>query len=408
MRELKRELKREFNCLHSVRDERPSPSTTPWAPGAVARAFDPARLTQARHLAGRTKKDLADAIGVTPAAVGQYEAGTRPRPELISRIADQLGVPIEFFVAGRPHAKLDTSAAHFRHLRSTRAYQRHKAVALVEQLWELTYALEKRVQLPWVELPGFSGGEVHPGTDLPSDPVDAARELRDQWKLGTGPVPHLVRTMEAKGIVLALAPLADSDVARVDAFSTSRLPRPAVIITRDRADDVYRHRFTAAHELGHLVLHGDSLPGDTGQEREADAFAAEFLTPRASILPALPRRLNFTVLAELQGVWGVSVNSLLYRCREVGLFSDSTATRAYQRLHALRQGGAFAPEPIAGFPGEQPVLLRRAFELATEHGLTLKTLASELAWPVPRLRELLSMHETRPALRLVPCQPIAD
>jgi Zn-dependent peptidase ImmA (M78 family)/transcriptional regulator with XRE-family HTH domain len=381
--------------------ETPGPGRPGWTPRKVAQAFDPARLTQARHLAGKTKKDVAEAIGVTPAAVGQYEAGARPRPELIPALADFLEVPLHFFVAGRPHARLDASAAHFRHLRSTRAYQRVKATAFVEQLWELTQALEERVQLPVVDLPGFSGGEVHLGVDLPRDPLDAARVLRVVWGLGTGPVPHLVRFMETHGIVVALAPLADGDVATVDAFSTSRLPRPIVVITRDRTDDVYRHRFTAAHELGHLVLHGDTLPGDSAQEREADAFAAEFLTPRDSLLPDLPRRLNFTVLADLQHVWGVSVDSLLYRCREVGLFSDSTAARGWKRLNELRSQGAFRAQPIQGFPGEQPVLLRNAFDLAEKHGLSLAALADDLAWPLPRLRELLGIHETRPTLRLV-------
>jgi transcriptional regulator with XRE-family HTH domain len=37
----------------------------------VAIAFDPARLTQARQLKGLTKKDVADDLRVTPAAVGQ-------------------------------------------------------------------------------------------------------------------------------------------------------------------------------------------------------------------------------------------------------------------------------------------------------------------------------------------------
>jgi Zn-dependent peptidase ImmA (M78 family)/transcriptional regulator with XRE-family HTH domain len=372
-----------------------------WTPGAVARAFDPARLTQARQLAAKTKKEVAEAIGVTPAAVGQYEAGTRPRPDLIPALADYLGVPIQFFAAGRQHAKLDASAAHFRHLRSTRAYQRAKAVSFVEQIWELTYALERQVQLPYVDLPGFAGGEVHPGVDLPNEPTEAARALRTAWNLGTGPIPHLVRTLEKHGIVIALAPIADGDVATVDAFSTSRLPRPIVVITRDRADDVYRHRFTAAHELGHLVLHADTIPGDQGQEREADAFAAEFLTPRASILPHLPRRINFTALAGLQHVWGVSVDSLVYRCREIGLFSDSTVRRAYQRLNTLRQEGAFRPEPIAGFLGEQPVLLRRAYDLAAQHGLTLPVLADQLAWPLPRLRAILGLDDKRPELRLL-------
>ena len=86
--------------------------------------------------------------------------------------------------------------------------------------------------------------------------------------------------------------------------------------------------------------------------------------------------------------------------REIGLFSDSTATRAYQRLHELRQQGGFAPQPIAGYPGEQPVLLHRAFDLASRHGLTLPALADQLAWPLPRLRELLGQHDTRPRLRL--------
>jgi hypothetical protein len=98
----------------------------------------------------------------------------------------------------------------------------------------------------------------------------------------------------------------------------------------------------------------------------------------------------------------VSVSSLLYRCRETGLVSGSTAARGYQRLNALHRDGAFAPEPIAGFPGERPVLLRRAYELAARHGLALHALANELAWPVTRLRELLGMQEARPALRLVP------
>jgi Zn-dependent peptidase ImmA (M78 family)/transcriptional regulator with XRE-family HTH domain len=380
--------------------ETPGPRRPGWSSRTVAQAFDPARLTQARHLAGKTKRDVAEAIGVTPAAAGQYEAGTRPRPELIPAMADFLGVPLHFFVAGRPHARLDASAAHFRHLRSTRACQRAKATAFVEQLWELTQALEKRVQLPVVDLPGFSGGEVHPGVDLPRDPVDAARALRSVWRLGTGPVSHLVRLMETRGIVVTLAPLTDGDVATVDAFSTSRLPRPVVVLTRDRSDDVYRHRFTAAHELGHLVLHGDRVPGDSAQEREADAFAAEFLTPRDSLLPELPRRLNLTVLADLQHVWGV-VDSLLYRCREVGLFSESTAARSWQRLNGLRSQGAFRAQPIQGFVGEQPILLRNAFDLAQQHGLSLVALADELAWPLPRLRELLGMQETRPTLRLV-------
>lgn len=378
-----------------------SPSTGS-SPGGVSRNFDPARLTQARLRAGLTKRAVAERLGVSAAAVGQYEAGiTRPRPDLVPKLAALLDVPAEFFLPGRPRVHLDISTAHFRSLRKTPLHQRAKAVAHVEQLWELVHALELRVQFPVVGLPGFAGGEMSP-QELPGDPVAAARELRARWKLGLGPIPHLVRLLESQGIVVAFLPLTDPDDACIDAFSTFRLPRPVIVMTPERATDVFRYRFSAAHELGHLVLHGDVQAGDTQQEREADRFAAEFLTPRDSITPQLPPRIDFAVLTELQRHWGVSVKSLITRYRELGKISGATASRTYQRWNTLRGQGAFGDEPVAGYPGELPALLPRAFDLACEHGLSAAELARELAWPVARIRAFLGSPDSRPKLTLVP------
>ncbi|MCK9871425.1 ImmA/IrrE family metallo-endopeptidase [Nocardiopsis dassonvillei] len=351
-----------------------------------------------------TKKQLAELLGVSPAAVGQYETGTsKPRPELIPTLAAALDQLPEFFLAGRPHGKVDSSMAHFRSLRKTPSFRRDQAATYAGQVWELAHALEKRIQLPLVDLPGFSGGEVHSGTELPSDPVEAARALRQRWGLGPGPVRHLVRVLESHGIIVVVPPQPDEGNATVDAFSTSRLPRPVVVLTANRADNVYRHRFTAAHELGHLVLHGDVAPGDRLQEREANIFAAEFLTPRNEILPLLPRRLDFARLAELQRQWGVSVSSLINRCRELELLSEATITRAYRRLHDLAEQPGFKAESASLYEGEQPVMLHRAFQLArTETGLSLADLASELVWKRSRVRELLAIPEDpRPVLKLV-------
>lgn len=367
---------------------------------AVAEAFDPARLTQARRLAGLTKRAVADELGVSSAAVGQWEAGTTPRLDHLARAAELLSVPPSFLASGRPYARLDAAAAHFRSLRSTPAAQRAKAIAFTEQVWELTHALEKRIQLPPVNLPGFSGGEVDANA-VPAYPAAAARVLRDHWGLGRGPIPHLVRTMEAHGLVVTLVPFAGAETAKVDAFSTSHLPRPVVVLTPDRADDVYRHRFTAAHELGHLLLHADSTPGDPVQEKEADAFAAELLTPRDAVVPQLPTRMDLHALDRLSREWGVAVDSLIYRCREVNVISDAAYRRAFQRLNQLRKLDLFRREPVEGYPGETPVLLSRAFQLAEQHGLTLRELAAELCLTLPRLRLLLGNDDPRPELRLV-------
>lgn len=381
-------------------------------PQDVVDFFDPSRVTQARHIAGLTKKALAKAVGVSPAAIGQYEIGvTRPRPELIIRLADALQVPIGFFLAGRPHGRIAATDPNFRSLRSMRVSERDKAVAVVEQIWELAHELERHVELPPVQLlsrnADGSGDEPEgavPCEHFVASPADAARQVRRLWGLGAGPVQHFVRRLESNGIIVVTPP-ADPDSTTVDAFSTFGLPRPIVVLTPNRADDVYRHRFTAAHELGHLVMHHDTAGTDLAREREADQFAAELLTPRESILPLLPRRLDLRRLAELAREWGVSVHSLLYRSREVGLLSDSASSRGYQRLHALKDQPGFSPEPVTNFPTERPIMLRKAFEVASGTGLTIEILAGRLSWKRQHCQELLGMAappvNQRPRLHLL-------
>lgn len=357
----------------------------------VARVFEPARLTQARVLAELTKVELAQAIHVSPAAVGQYEAGAiAPRADLLPALAHTLQVPVEFFAGGRPLGRVDAADAHFRSLRSTRAKDRAKAATHAEQVWELTYALEKRVRLPEVDLPDVPEGTL---------PARAAHLLRSAWGIGRGPLAHLVATMEAHGIVVSLIPLTDQAITRVSAYSTWVSDRPLVVITPERAASVYRYRFTAAHELGHLLLHPNPRPGDRVQEREADSFAAEFLTPRAEIEPLLPRTMRLGVLGQLSETWGVSIESLVYRMGEFRIVSETSVRRAYQRLNELAD--LRRDEPVTNYRGEVPSLLREALALAEQHGLTRAELATELCWTPRHLRGLLGEDDPRPQLRIV-------
>lgn len=366
-------------------------SSGKWTAQDVARMFEPARLTQARVLAELTKVELAEAIHVSPAAIGQYETGAiAPRADLVPELARTLRVPMEFFAGGRPLGRVDAADAHFRSLRSTRAKDRAKAATHAEQVWELTYALEKRVRLPEVHLPEISEG---------ASPTSAAQRLRSSWELGRGPVAHLVATMEAHGIVVSLIPLTDQAITRVSAYSTWATDRPLIIITPERAASVYRYRFTAAHELGHMLLHPNPRPGDRIQEREADAFAAEFLTPRAEIEPLLPRTMRLGVLGQLSETWGVSIESLVYRMGECHVVSEISVRRAYQRLKEIAD--LRTEESITNYRGEVPSLLREALALAEQHGLTRAALAAELCWTPRHLSGVLGEDDPRPLLRIV-------
>lgn len=375
-----------------TRTNRPSHRKGRAVPSSVI--FEPDRLRQARQLAMLTKREVAEASGVSPAAVGQYEAGVSvPRPETISRLAEALDVPEAFFGSGRPLQRLETSETYFESLRATTAKQRQHATAFAEQIWELAHALETHVRFPEPNLPWWEEQDLATNWT----PRQAAQAVRAYWGLGTEPVGHLVSHLEANGIICALAPPTDQAIARVDAYSTLAFGRPMAVLTADRADDVYRHRFSAAHELGHLMLHGGEPSGDMAIERQADAFAAELLTPRDTIRDALPHRMDFNSLFRLSERWGVSVKMLVYRSQELGLISESTARRAYIRLNQIEQ----PQRPIRLYSGEVPSMLRAAFELAATRGLTVVELAGQLGWKPRRVRQLLGDEDPRPELKIV-------
>jgi Zn-dependent peptidase ImmA (M78 family)/DNA-binding XRE family transcriptional regulator len=356
---------------------------------SVAEVFEPARLRQARVLACKKKAEIAALVGVSPAAVGQYEAGiTKPRPEHILQLAKALNVEPGFFAAGRPLLPMDTGSAHFRSLRSVRAVDRDRALATAEQTWELTFAMEKRVQFPEVNLPVVQAG---------TSPAAAAELLRSCWRIPAGPFPHLVATMEAHGIIVLV--LQEGSIDRVDAFSTEVSGRPIVISTPRRSNSVTRHRFTCAHELGHLLLHSDALPGDPIQEREADDFAAALLTPPAEMQVVLPSRLDLAELDRLSRAWGVSIESLIRRMGELRLVSEASIRRGYQRLNMNQD--MRPSDPWTAYQGESPSILSQALAYCEEAGVTLADLAHELRWAPARIRELMGMEDRRPKLTLV-------
>lgn len=365
---------------------------------AITRAFDPARLTQARRVKGISKTELHRLIGVSAAAVGQYERGEkRPRPDTVAALASALGVPAGYFAYGRPKAKVEVAEASFRRLRSTSVAQQQQATAYVEQAWELSLYLEQRVEFPELDLPAWASPESQ---GIP-DPITAAQQLRKHWKLGTGPIAHLVYEIEQHGILTVFFSMKQDptldEKSRIDAFSTTALPRPMIVLTPDKADDVLRYRFSAAHELGHIVMHHGRHGSDVEMERQADVFAAEFLTPRDVIRDSLPTRLNIGVLEQLSTDWGVSVHMLLRRSRDLERISDSTARRGYITLNSLPR----RPLTLDDVPSEKPELLRNAIELLESVDVSLADIAHDVQMTPRHVRRLAGITLDEPKLSLV-------
>lgn len=329
-------------------------------------------------------RELAVRADLSHAVISQYEAGkAHPTRATIARLAVATGVSAQFFTASRPISVGGLEGTHFRSLRSTTKAARTTAWSWAETVLDLADAVEEYVQLPEPNVPQIP---VAPDADL-EELEQAAQYLRQHWQLPDGPAGHLVRNLEAHGVVVARLAIADQGI---DAYSHRQGDRPVVILGTDKADAA-RSRFDAAHELGHLVCHLEADPGST-QEQQAHAFAAELLMPRQAMLEVLPRRFNLSTYARLKQTWGVSIAALLYRSRQLHVLSDASYRRAVINL-SKTYGRHLEPFPLPRH--EQPTLLAKAVTVAD---ITLEDLATAVALPLADVAAVLGPTSLKPQI----------
>lgn len=350
----------------------PAPATAAARLADAARLFSGRRLTLARQVAGLRKNGLAERIGKTPTAVAGYENGTkRPAPATVAQLALTLKVEPSFFIAAdAPDTPIPTP--HFRSLRSTTQLVRDQAHAYGCLVADVATSLEKYVELPQRDVPRRS---VPPDEVAMGEAEAAAADVRAAWGMGTGPAGHLVRLLENRGILVVFSL---PQTAAVDAFSIEAGDRP-IILLNPLKEDYYRQRFDLAHELGHLVMHTDAEPGSKLVEDQAHRFASEFLMPSAGIIDELPARVDWQRLFALKERWGVSLQALLMRCRQLKVMSESTYQKA---MVTLSSRGWRRQEPGEGTAPELPSLLPRSVDLLEAAGYPARTLAEQARVPV--------------------------
>jgi Zn-dependent peptidase ImmA (M78 family)/transcriptional regulator with XRE-family HTH domain len=358
----------------------------------AADLFDPARLRIARQAAMLTKKVLAERVGLSAAAVSQYENGSStPSPKVVAALALALGVPPAFFAGDRPLGEAPATTAHFRTLRSTTKQERDRAFAHALLTWELTKVIERYIRLPRLNLPSDLSVK---SDDSVAAVEDMARQARAALDLGTGPVPHVVRLLESRGIICTRQPAL---TRRVFAFSCDFPSRPVVVLATERTH-LATGRFSAAHELGHLLLHHDEEPGTHAVERQANVFAAEFLAPATEIADLLPSNVDWKRLLDLKQTWGISMQALLYRARALKVMPEYTYRRGVTDLNGL---GWRAQEPGDDGHAEEPIVLRRAIELLEQGGRSLEDLSIESRLSIEILEMIITQDE-RPTLQVQP------
>jgi len=345
----------------------------------------PSRLAIARKRRGLTLTRLAGLTGLSTRSVSLYENGhAEPAGDTLRLLAEALDVSPEF-LRGPDADEIPAGLVSFRAPSKMTARQRDRAlssgrVALLVDEW-----IDARFETPDADVPTLTG----------YDPESAAEVVRARWGVGQRPVPNVLHLLEAHGVRAYSLAAADS---ALDAYSLHWRGRPYIFLNTAKSGE--RGRFDAAHELGHLVLHGEHVaPSRPAAEAEANRFAAAFLMPRASVLAQGLRDATPDRIIDGKRVWKVAAMALAHRLHELDLLTEWGYRSACVQLSQL---GYRRAEP-SGIPRESSQLLGKVFRSVRDHGESLADVAAAIGITTGELRS----HVFGLALTAVPGDPDA-
>ena len=312
------------------------------------------RIKQARIAAGLSQEALAKQAGVSTMAISKYERDAmNPGSEVLLKMAGALHVRTEYFFRT---VELDISEPDFRKDKKLTLSEQARVIAQMREAVERWVELEDLTPTHWSKtflVPNGLKDEIDNFDDI----EDVAECIRNAWGLGTQPISDLSDLLERQGIKVFM--LSYDAGKRWDGLVAKANGQPVVVVGSDWPGD--RQRFTLAHELGHLVLHGrlsGQLGGDEDKEELAcHRFAGAFLMPKSAVIEQFGRKRSWIEPAELLHAkleWGLSMSATIYRARDAGVLTKANAGKMFgffkkNKWLAKEPGPQLEPESPSGF-----------------------------------------------------------
>lgn len=344
------------------------PSAARGAP--AGRRLIPGRLRDARMAKRLNQAELGAAIGKTRQVISAYEMGEKaPEATTLASIAAVLSQPVSYFIVPDREGFGAFGPRFFRALGPDTKRRNLMCEAFAN--WEVQVAryVDDLVNYPPVSLPAVTPADPA-GVYEEEEIEDAATHCRKLWGLGYGPISNVLSLVEGKGVITVRLRM---EGERIEAFSFWNGPRPFVFLASEK-DSAARARFDVAHEIGHLVLHRGVGQEDIEDpktlrriEAEANRFASALLLPQQSF-PNEVFTTRLDAFVELKKRWKVSIQSMVHRCKDLGIFDEYQITNLYKQISARKWRTKEPLDDPELYPIEQPKLLRKAVDMVFTAG----------------------------------------
>jgi Zn-dependent peptidase ImmA (M78 family)/DNA-binding XRE family transcriptional regulator len=279
------------------------------------------RLRLARLRADLSLAALAERLGnqVSAQAINKYETGKMmPSSAVLVNLAKSLGVSLDFLMGGQVE---ELDGVEFRKRANTSEREKALVEAEVIDHVERYLAIEEILGLP--DEPSAIEKIKPVIVDSADAAEDAAEKLREEWDIGSDPIPSMTALLEERNVRVIEINLPDK-FSGVTCWAKRSADRPDVpVIVVNGNFTVERSRFTRAHELAHAVIR-DSKDGKP--EKAMDRFAGAFLVPADHLrneIGKIRHSLAYQELVRLKHLYGVSMMALIFRLKDVGIISEA-------------------------------------------------------------------------------------
>lgn len=339
--------------------------------------FKGQRLKNARLYRGMTIKELAEEVGVTKQAISQFENNiTTPKFDNLRRISKCLRFPLDYFLEEDRVNQIigSTFFRSYASMSKKEEYIQKEKIRLIGLIYSF---LNEYIVFPELNIPEL---------DEELTIEEKAMELRNHWNLGLDPIEDLVYVLEKNGIIIS-SMYVDSN--NVDAFSQPQVidgeERYIIVLGNDK-NSATRRQFSAAHELGHIVLHDKFLEVDnmtreevSNIEKEANEFASAFLLPRESFIEDIKLySSDLGYYKMLKKKWRVSISAMIVRANRLGVISNSVYQSMMRKMSSL---GWRKEEPLdSTLEINHPIVLKKAVDVLLDNEVfDEKTIVDELS-----------------------------
>ena len=309
----------------------------------------PQKIRLARKMRYLSMDGLVALMGqdaVSKMAISKIERGLlRPSDRTLQAIARACSVPASYFYT----PVVATSRMEFRFDRTTPPRQREQIEASVLAAIESHVALHSYnlEDEPFVNPLADMDVSNYPDIDV------AAERLRRAWEIGRQPIFSVYELLQNHGIHVIEMDIDDERVDGASTFVNGTLP--VVVVNRRHSNTTERKRFTALHELGHLLLSIHPLTEDAyagyrqtltpidrmstvkcpDAERLCHHFAGAMLLPEASLRRRMGGHRTHVAVEELislRNTYGISISAAVHQLHDLCLIDDACYNHLYDTV----------------------------------------------------------------------------